>query len=160
MTTNDPSCLYYEHLPCDEPAKCPVHGPLLKRPTKKRHYLRVGLEAFSWDKDGHRPWRRTLCGIYLHRRLNYEVVFNDEGKDSSFEQWFQRREELEQSGWKRMPIPSTDPKYEVFYEVGWGRREILVATATGEPTCRRCIRIEKVGLLTIEHPSTTFDAVT
>jgi hypothetical protein len=37
------------------------------------------------------------------------------------------------------PVPSGDPSYEVYFEVGWDFREILIATF-GKATCRRCKR--------------------
>jgi hypothetical protein len=137
--TPTPTCHYYGDHPCERPRECPVHGPPLERPRKKLHFLRKGLFAFTWRLD--EPiWHKTFCGIFLHRRLGKP------GECKHIENYFERRMQLELEGWTMKWIPSDDPSYEVFQQVGRGTdSEILVAT--DEPPienniCSKCLRLD------------------
>lgn len=121
-----PTCKYFENQPCDRPRDCPVHGPALDRPKKKRHLLRAELESFAPNRGGGGSWHRTLCGIYLHKRLEFGVVMD-----------FETRQKVELSGFRFRLPPSTDPSYEVFLEVGYSHKEVLIITG-GVPSCRTC----------------------
>lgn len=129
-----PTCNYWGNHPCARPKECPVHGPPLERPRKKLHFLHKGLHPFTWRPD--EPiWHKTLCGIFLHRRLGIPGEAHNH-----IENYFNRREELDLGGWTMKWIPSSDPNYEVFQPVGRGSdSEVMVATGDNA-TCTRCLR--------------------
>ena len=137
-----PSCNYYPDRPCARPRECPVHGPILQRTHKCRHLLREGLEGFRWSRE-ERLFHRTLCGRFLYQRPDMEAEYAR--IDATFADPGERfRAALALSsrpGFRYPPEPCDVPGLDVFYEVGWDRREVIVVGA--KPTCQMCLRCEK-----------------
>ncbi len=137
-----PSCHYMRDRPCARPRECPVHGIVLRRPTRKRHLLRAAYETARWSPDG--PFRpRTCCGLFLHLKTDLQAeiakLVANRPDVSPLAALF---EVQQRPGYWTSPIPSNDPNYEVFYQVGWeSSREVLVVPES--PTCGPCQKVEQ-----------------
>lgn len=154
MSEKRPSCHYYEHLPCAKPRECPVHGPPLKRARKARHFLRREFEPQTFRPDG--PlYPRTFCGLMLHPRLILDeeiskITVNPEfekGVDESL-RWLRAYSQytMDNPTWKQLPlrVVGDDPRYQVYYQLGCDRREILVVSK--DATCGQCAQSVRYGL--------------
>lgn len=150
----DPTCVYYEHLPCERMKECTVHGPLLRRPFKKRHYLRRALARETWWPDAREPVPQTFCGAMLHPRqiLDEEVgkiLANPEFEKDTPEslRWLRAYSEfrLYNPTWLHLPIRlvGQDPDIQVYYELGSSRREILVVEK--DASCGQCLKSARSG---------------
>lgn len=156
MTDDDlPSCRYYEHLPCERMRDCPVHAPLLKRHRKARHYLRREPKREGWWPDSHPTCPQTFCGLMLHPRLILDeeiakILANPEfekGVDENL-RWLRGYSQytMDNPTWKQLPIRliGEDPRYQIYYQLGCSRREILVVAK--DATCGQCVQSVRYGL--------------
>jgi hypothetical protein len=96
---------------------------------------------------------KTKCGLFLQQKVNYNEEVSKHMKGdidsynspiySSTREWADDKVQAEIKvmvtlGARRTSIISDSEHYEIYHEIGWDRREILIATST--PTCKRCLK--------------------
>jgi hypothetical protein len=90
--------------------------------------LRAALERYFIPSSPLPPLPRTLCGKFLRPKIpagqRFAVLFEINNVPTHH----------------HAPISSTDPAYEIYYEIGWDRQEILVVADGHQPTCKSCLR--------------------